>query len=458
MMHQSFRTLTLAVAGWIFSVPLIAADPTFTKDVLPILQQHCQTCHRPGMTAPMSLLTYETARPWAKAIKNAVVTRKMPPWFASPDYGHFTNDKSLKQADIDTLVKWVDTGAPRGDPEDAPAPIQWPEGGWTIKPDIIVEGPTYEVPARSIVEWQWIPVPGNFTQDTWVTSVEVLPEQIPVTHHICLSFRPHNPDVKYGVPVFNKPNIERDADGVEIRKPGQPPLQQQGAAQLQASPALVGGGIEECYEPGRGPADFRPYGAAKLIPAGTDIWINLHYTPNGKPVTDHIRVGFTVARETPKRRYLALSGSSTQDRSLFAIPPYDGNYEAPPAIFTFAEDVELVGLMPHMHVRGKSNTFYLDYPDGRSETILDVPKYDFNWQQWFDTSIKVKKGTKLRVIAHYDNSPNNKFNPDPSKTVYYGDQTWEEMHFPSFGVVVNDLAWDQRKVLSRPGFTPPPAN
>src|SRR5262249_14966739 len=137
------------------------AEATFNKDVLPILQQNCQTCHRPGQPAPMSLLTYDSARPWAKAIKNAVLQRKMPPWFASPQYGHFTNDKSLKQADIDTIVKWVDGGAPQGDPKDAPAPIQFPDGGWMIKPDLIVEGPTYEVPAKGIVEWQWIPIPGN---------------------------------------------------------------------------------------------------------------------------------------------------------------------------------------------------------------------------------------------------------------------------------------------------------
>jgi len=443
--------MTLVASICLLPSALMASDATFNKDVLPILQQNCQSCHRPGQTAPMSLLTYESARPWAKAIKNAVSTKKMPPWFASPEFGHFTNDKSLKQADVDTIVKWVDSGAPQGNPKDAPAPIAWPEGGWAIKPDVIVEGPSYNVPARSIVEWQWIPVPSGFTKDTWVTSIEVLPEQIPVTHHICLSFRPHTPEVKYGVSIFNKPNIERDADGVEIKKPvaqAQRPAAPEGIGQQAV---LVGGAIEECYEPGRGPADFRPYGAAKLIPAGTDIWVNLHYTPNGQAVTDHIKIGFTVAKEPPKKRYLALSTSATQDREQFAIPPFEGNYEAPAATATFGEDVTLVGLMPHMHVRGKSATFYLDYPDGHTETVLDVPRYDFNWQLWYDTSIKVPKGTKLRVIAHYDNSPNNKFNPDPSKTVFYGDQTWEEMHFPSFGVIVDDLTLDQRKVLARPG-------
>ena len=444
MMRYGMTILRTALAGLVtVSAAMAAESPTFHKDVLPILQKNCQGCHRPGQTAPMSLLTYESARPWAKAIRQAVTTRKMPPWFASPEYGHFTNDKSLKQPDVDTIVNWVDSGAPAGDPKDAPAPVQWPDGGWAIKPDIIVEGPTYDVPAQAVVEWTWFIVPSGFTKDTWVTSVEVKPSQIPVTHHVCLMFVPHSPDVPYSTALLPRGEIQRDQDGVEIKKPGQ-----------GVTPVLrlfaAGNGIEECYEPGRGPSDFRPYGAAKLIPAGTDIAINVHYTPNGNAVTDHVQVGFTVAKETPQRRYLALSGSPSQDRNKFAIPPFDPNWQASPAEFAFAQDVELVGLMPHMHVRGKSNTFYLDYPDGRTETILDIPRYDFNWQQWFDTSIKVPKGTRLRVIAHYDNSPNNKFNPDPSKTVYYGDQTWEEMHFPSFGVVVNDLTWDQKRVLVRP--------
>src|SRR6266480_2088262 len=157
MLSSRLRSLVLTVGVFMLPSALIASDPTFTKDVLPILQKNCQTCHRPGQTAPMALLTYEGTRPWAKAIKNAVTAKKMPPWFASPEYGHFTNDKSLKQEDIETIVKWVDTGAAQGDLKDAPAPIQWPEGGWQIKPDVIVEGPTYNVPANAIVEWQWIP-------------------------------------------------------------------------------------------------------------------------------------------------------------------------------------------------------------------------------------------------------------------------------------------------------------
>ena len=422
---------------------------TFNKDVLPILQANCQGCHRPGQAAPMSLLTYETTRPWAKAMKAAVLSRKMPPWFADPQYGHFANDQSLKQSDIDVIVKWADAGAPQGDAKDAPAPIQWPEGGWQIKPDLIVDGPVYDVPAKTVVEWTWVPVPSGFTKDTWVTSVEVKTETPQVTHHICLSFRPHTPDVEYGVMRTNRQNIDRDAEGVETVESKLRSRQQTEAAQRTANGAPRGGpgGIEECYEPGRPAADFRIHSAAKLIPAGTDVWVNLHYTPNGTPIKDHVQIGFTVAKDEPKRRYLAMSTSSPNDPEQFAIPPNDPNWESPPAVVTFNQDVELVGLMPHMHLRGKDMVFQLEYPDGKKETILNVPRYDFNWQLWYDTSIKVPKGTKMTVIAHYDNSVNNKFNPNPNRTVYYGDQTWEEMMFPSYGLIVSKDT-DPRKVVS----------
>jgi hypothetical protein len=432
-----------------FGADTAGPSVTFTKDVLPILQANCQECHRPGQAAPMSLLTYETTRPWAKAMKAAVLSRKMPPWFADPQYGHFKNDRSLKQSDIQTIAKWADTGAPLGDPKDAPAAIQWPDGGWQVKPDVIVEGPVYDVPAKAVVEWTWVPVPSGFTKDTWVTSVEVKTETPQVTHHICLSFRPHTPDVQYGVMRTNRQNIDRDAEGVETLESKLRSRQQTQTAQRDAQAGRRGGpgGIEECYEPGRPAADFRIHNAAKLIPAGTDIWINLHYTPNGTPVKDHVQIGFTVAKEEPQRRYLAMSTSSPSDPEHFAIPPNDPNWESPPAVVTFNQDAELVGLMPHMHLRGKDMLFQLEYPDGKKETIMNVPHYDFNWQLWYDTSIKVPKGTKMTVIAHYDNSANNKFNPNPNRTVYYGDQTWEEMMFPSYGLIVSKDT-DPKKVVS----------
>ena len=453
-----------------------SSTSTFNKDVLPILQNNCQGCHRPGQIAPMSLLTYKDARPWAKAIKNAVVTKTMPPWFADEKYGHFLNERRLKQNEIDVISKWADAGAPEGNAKDAPVPVQWPEGGWQIKPDKVVDGPTYEVPAKGVVEWTWYVVPGGFDKDTWVTSIEVLPSQKAVTHHVCLSYVQHTPDIEYFKAVLPRA-IQRDENGNEIRNVGgqrggpgggAPGPGPRGGGAEQRGPAGVPGGvlaaifgrsagtalIEECYEPGRAPADFRPLNAAKLIPAGTDIAVNVHYTPNGTPVTDHVQIGFTVAKETPKRRYIAMSATSPSSPAQFAIPPNNPNWEAPPAVVTFDQDVELVGLMPHMHVRGKAARFDLEYPDGKKETILNVPKYDFNWQLWYDTSIKVTKGTTMRVYAWYDNSANNKFNPNPNATVYYGDQTWEEMHFPSYGLVLSDPSIDPRRVIRGGGLGP----
>jgi hypothetical protein len=452
------------------------AAPTYYKEVLPILQKNCESCHRPGQIAPMSFQTYESARPWARAIKNAVQSRKMPPWFADPAYGHFLNDRSLQSRDIDVLASWADGGAPAGDPKAAPPAVTWPSGGWQIQPDLIVDGPKYDVPAKGIVEWTWYIVPGNFKEDTWVTSVEVKPSELAVTHHICIAYLPHDPRTTYF--TASARTVPRDDDGNEIRAarggappagppagpraggPAGPPAPRAGGPP-QLPPQLLNtaigilarsNGLEECYEPGRAPADFRPFNAAKLIPAGTDIAVNVHYTPNGKPVTDHVQIGFTVAKTPPKRRYLALSNSSPSDRQRFAIPPGDPNWEAPPAVVTFDKDVELVGLMPHMHVRGKAARFYLDYPDGRTETVLNVPRYDFNWQLWYDTSLKVPRGTKMRVFAWYDNSPGNKFNPNPKATVFYGDQTWEEMHFPSYGLVVDDIKLTHRDVVAPGGY------
>lgn len=447
----------LVIAAPIAMAQTPAAPVTFNKDVLPILQKNCQGCHRPGQIAPISLLTYKEVRPWAKALKNAVVARTMPPWFADPNYGHFFNERRLKQTEVDTIAKWVDTGAPEGDTKDAPPPVQWAEGGWQIKPDYIVEGPTYDVPAKGIVEWTWFVVPGGFSKDTWVTSIEVLPSQLAVTHHVCLSYIQHTPDVPYYTAMLPRGVIQRDANGKEIRTAGgRGAAQSAGTGAGGAFPGILGvifgrsNGttlIEECYEPGRPPADFRPYNAAKLIPAGTDIAVNVHYTPSGTAVTDHVRIGFTLANEPPKRRYIAMSTAAPSDPSQFAIPPNNPNWEAPPAVVTFDQQVELVGLMPHMHVRGKAARFDLEYPDGKKETILNIPRYDFNWQLWYDTSKRLPTGTTMKVYAWYDNSANNKFNPDPNATVYYGDQTWEEMHFPSYGLVLDNPNIDARKVI-----------
>jgi hypothetical protein len=434
----------------ILTLPAFAADlpaVTFHKDVEPILQRNCQGCHRPGQVAPMSFLTYQNARPWAKAMKAAVALRKMPPWFADARYGPYLNDRSLKQNEIDTIAAWADQGAPEGNLKDAPPPVQWPEG-WLIKPDIVVDGPVHDVPAspkNNVVEWITVIMPTGFTKDTWVTSVQIKPEFPAVTHHICVSYIPHDPAYKYGVAYWT--DKERGEDGSALPDKGPTFLGAGTARSSDGDPTPTAnrasgrglpppGGAEDCYLPGNFAADYRPINAAKLIPAGSDITFNLHYTPNGTAVTDHVKIGFTVAETPPERRYISFLTSSPTDAKRFAIPPNDPNWESPPAEVTFLQDAELVYLMPHMHFRGKDMTYVLEYPDGRKETILSVPHYDFNWQLGYNVSIKVPKGTVMRVDAHFDNSVNNKFNPNPDRTVYYGSMTWEEMMNPFYSVVV----------------------
>jgi len=438
----------------------LAAEPpaiTFHKDVEPILQRNCQSCHRPGEIAPMSFLTYKDVRPWAKAMKAAVALRKMPPWFADPQYGPYINDRSLKQSEIDVIAKWADQGAPEGDAKDAPAAVAWAEG-WLIQPDIVVDGPVTNVPAstkNNVMEWMTVIMPTGFTKDTWVTSVQIKPELPAVTHHICIGYIPHNPAYKYGVSYWT--DKERGEDGSALPDKGPTFL---GAGTPQSSdgdPTPVinrgtgrglppPGSAEDCYLPGNVAADYRPINAAKLIPAGSDISFNLHYTPNGTAVTDHVKVGFTVAKTPPERRYISFLTTSPTDAKRFAIPPNDPNWESPSAEVTFLQDAELVYLMPHMHFRGKDMTYVLEYPDGRKQTILSVPHYDFNWQLGYNVALKVPKGTVMHVYAHFDNSPNNKFNPNPNRTVYYGSMTWEEMMNPFYSVVVPKDA-DPRNVV-----------
>jgi hypothetical protein len=255
---------------------------------------------------------------------------------------------------------------------------------------------------------------------------------------MCLGFNPHAPDVTWFVPVWkDKP---RDDEGAAL--PDKGPTFTQGGG---GKPGIRVG--EDCYVPGNVAADYRPMNAAKLVPAGSDIAMNLHYTPNGKALTDHIKIGVTIAKEPPVRRYVSLGTSSPQAPKEFAIPPNDPNWASPPAEATFNQDVELVFMEPHMHARGKDMKYTLEYPDGRKEVILNVPRYDFNWQLGYKTSVHAPKGTKLVVDAHFDNSVNNPANPNPNRTVYYGEMTWEEMMLGFFGVVV-DQNVDPKTILT----------
>jgi hypothetical protein len=439
-----------------------SSSVTFTKDVLPILQKNCQSCHRPGQAAPMSLITYEETRPWAKAIKTAVTQRKMPPWFADPNYGHFTNDRSLKQSDIDTLAKWADTGAAGGDPKDAPASIAWAANGWGLKPDVILDMPAHDVPARGILEWELIALPAPFKEDTWVTSMEILPGESSVVHHMCFSFEKHKPTTAYNryewvqVPRDETGNptpgntgfgelpgmiiATRDVGSTEVKlRPGHPTLRQN---------------LDFCYLPGAGYDDYRPWDAGKLVPAGSDIIVSLHYTTSGKAVVDRTKIGFTVAKTPPRKKFVVqgagedtpvIAPTVASNRAVFAstynpefaIPPNERDYLAPPMDITFLKDVEVVRLRPHAHVRGKSAQYKVTYPDGREEIVLRVPGYDFNWQLSYATALKMPKGSRMRFEFRYDNSVNNKANPDPNRWVYQGFQSWEEMMAPNLGFLVD---------------------
>jgi len=439
-----------------------AAPVTFNKDVLPLLQKNCQSCHRPGQVAPMSLLSYQETRPWAKAIKAAVTTRKMPPWFADPNYGHFINDRSLKQSDIDTLAKWADSGAAEGDPKDAPAPVQWAKGGWGIQPEVVLDLPPRDVPAKGVLEWELIALPSPFKGDTWVTSMEILPGDASVVHHICFSFEKHRPTTVYN--RYEWVQVPRDETGnptpgnsgfgelpgmtIATRDVGSTEVQLR-----QGNPTLKQN-LDFCYLPGAGYDDYRAWNAGKLVPAGSDIIVSLHYTTNGNAVTDRTKIGFTVAKTPPPKKFVVQgAGEDTpvtaptqaNNRAVFAsaynpefaIPPNEGDYRAPPMDITFLRDVEIVRLRPHAHVRGKSAQYTLTYPDGREEIVLNVPRYDFNWQLSYGTSLKLPKGTRMRFEFRYDNSANNKFNPDPNRWVYQGFQSWEEMMAPNLGFIVD---------------------
>lgn len=452
----------LPVAILLMSMAAMAADVssspvTFNKDVLPILQNNCQSCHRPNQIAPMAFLTFQDVRPWAQAIKAAVLTKRMPPWFADPKYGHFSNERRLSDADIKTLVRWADSGASEGNPKDKPAPKEFSPEGWNIKPDVVFAMPkAYSVPAEGVVEYTYIVVPSGFTKDTWVTAAEILPGNRKVTHHVIAFVRPPGSqwlkDAKPGepfVPVIHKRDANGAGTGVDSRSPD-PQQQQRGR-----NSDLASGGNEflVAYVPGIQPQMFDLSGnSAKLIPAGSDIVFQMHYTPNGRPETDVTKVGLVLAKETPKFRYLTIGASTFQ----FKIPPNDPNYEVHSQV-TFEQDAQLVWLQPHMHLRGKDFEYRLVYPTGETDTALKVPNYSFAWQLGYDEAkpLLLPKGTRMECTAHFDNSINNPDNPNPNVEVKWGDQSWEEMMIGWFGVIV-DASSDPAKIVKRPPRQPAP--
>ncbi|MGA2713790.1 MAG: cytochrome c [Bryobacteraceae bacterium] len=401
-------------AGMIFATLASGAESsvTFNKDVLPILQRDCQTCHRPGEIGPMPLLTYQGTRPWAKAIKTAVLSKQMPPWFADPKHGQFANDRSLSPADVKTLAAWADAGAPEGDAKDRPAPVQFVDG-WNIpQPDLVVEMPVeYEVPASGTVEYTYVIVPTGFTEDKWVQAMEVRPSNRAVVHHANVYIRrPGSPWLrKYPVGVPFVPAEQKNSSSA-----GAPLLDENVAG----------------FTPGKQTVVLTP-GEAKLIPPGSDIVFQLHYTPNGTALKDRTKIGFVFAKTPPEKRVARIYAANNS----FTIPPGAQEYRVE-ASTTLQADSVLVSLKPHMHLRGKSMEFRAVYPTGEKEILLNVPQYSFNWQLEFILAHPktLPRGTRLEVTATFDNSPNNPYNPDPAKAVRWGDQTWEEMAIGYFEV------------------------
>ena len=415
---------SLTMAG----VALAASNsaPTFNRDVLPILQKNCQTCHRPGEIAPMSLLNYTDARPWAKAMKNAVATRKMPPWFADPNYGHFANDRRLSQSDIDTLVAWVDGGAVEGDAKDKPAPVTF-QDGWQIKPDMVIEMPNpFQIPATGTINYQYIRVKGSFPEDVWVSAAEMRPSNPAVLHH--------------GKVWVVPPGSQWMVDAT----PGMP----YEGRETGRNSAADGNDILGKFNPGLGAQTFDIGGSAKFVPKGSDLVFELHYTAVGKATSDQSKLGLVLAKHAPVTRYFLSSGPTA---SNLVIPAGDSNAEVVSEVTVGLDDAKLVYVQPHMHLRGKDFELRAIYPTGESETLFKGI-FDFNWQLGYDFAkpIPLPKGTRLIAISHFDNSANNKFNPDPAKEVRWGPQNWDEMSNAFVGLIFNAND-DAAKLFKRSG-------
>jgi mono/diheme cytochrome c family protein len=391
-----------------------AATPTFSKDVAPVLFKNCASCHRPGDIAPMSLLTYENVRPWAKSIREKVAVGTMPPWHATQAPGVFSNDRRLNEKEKDTLIRWADGGAPKGDPKDmAPAP-KFAEG-WEIgTPDAIISMPKeFEVKESGTIAYQFFEAPTNFTEDKWIQAIEVRPGARSVVHHVLVFCR--EPGTRRP-PAFSQtvPKLGNLGQG----------------SHEQALP----GALIATTAPGTNAMVFKP-GTAMRIKAGASFAFQVHYTANGTATKDRTSVGVIFAKQPPQQEIR----NSAFVNPFFVIAPGADNQAVESAI-QFNEDSHVWALFPHTHLRGKSWEYRLVYPDGHAEAVLSVPKYDFNWQTYylFTKPLAVPKGSRLEATAHYDNSTANKWNPDPKIAVRWGPQTWEEMQYSGITYSVDD--------------------
>jgi hypothetical protein len=385
-----------AILAVVLLLPAAAAaqTPTFSKDVAPILYSKCVECHRPTMFAPMSLVKYDEARPWAKSIRARVSTRTMPPWGADPTHGVFKNDPRLTDKEISTILAWVDGGAPKGNDKDMPVMPSFTEG-WTIgQPDAVFEmKDAYQIPATGVIEYQYIRIPMNISENKWLAAIEIKPQARAHVHHV-----------------------------LAFTQPAGTPINEAGAL----GPGNIGG-----VTPNKPGVIFDP-GVGRMLEANSDLILQMHYTTNGEAAVDKTVVGLKFLKEPPGM--VQRGGSVIQPR--FVLKAGDGNAEVRGSRVLQADTI-ITSFTPHMHLRGKDMTYTAKYPDGRTEVLLSVPKYDFNWQITYQLkeAKRMPKGTEIEVVAHFDNSTQNKFNPDPTKDVRWGDQTFEEMMIGFWGTV-----------------------
>ena len=404
-----------AIAAWGQTKQDGSEKPTFYKDVLPILQGHCQECHRAGGIAPMAFETYEETRRYAAAIGMAAEKRTMPPWFAERGIGKFSNDQSLSDAQTATIAAWVTGGVPAGNVADGPVAKKW-SGRWTMaKPELTVamtEG--VEIPADGEVDYTYEIVPTNFKEGRWVQASEILPGLPEHVHHAVIYVRPAASPWLRHAPV-GKPFTASMLSTEQDRRD---------AMWTDSDILLV-------YAPGSTPDNW-PEGMAKYIPAGADLVFQMHYTTNGKAGTDVTQIGMRFAKEPPQQRVLTLQ--LTNDH--FLIPPGVPDYRAE-AWGTLPNDALLLSFFPHMHLRGKRFEYNIIGKDGRVETLLRV-NYHFHWQMSYRLAepMQLKAGTKLQAVAWWDNSRENRHNPDPSAAVRWGEQTTDEMMVGFFDVAV----------------------
>ena len=426
------------------------SDVTYSNQIARIFQKHCVECHRPGQIGPFALEKYDEAVGWAEMVEEVVRDGRMPPWHADPKFGHFKNNSSLSDQEKELISKWVAAGAPEGNSKDLPEPQQY-AGSWMMPggPDAVfyMQEEPVDVPAEGTVDYRYYSADTGFTEDKWVKVAECMPGNRAVVHHMIVFLAPPGSERFLGAAAAAR---RRAGGGEAATEGGDRAAGQQSAA----SGRRGGGGGGE----GGGQASFgqlcgfapgaRPYvlppGMAKLIPAGWKLIFQMHYTPNGSPQKDRSAVGIKFA-DPSEVKYRVATANATN--AMFEIPANDPAYKVE-STREYKKDVLLLSMFPHMHLRGKDFHYEVLYPDGTKETLLNVPRYDFNWQTSFVLAEpkKLPEGTTMHCTAHFDNSENNPANPDSSKPVRWGDQTWEEMMIGWFDIAV-PKDWDIKDVL-----------